>query len=152
MRTHFCLLSALLLSAGSVAQQTITELEPLSFGLLAITDNSSVSSVTVLPSNTSASSNSIYVVKQGRAAELLFEGYGARIQVTISDNVNNQPLSNLHNNQRFYLNRLIYNPTLVTDSYGSAVLKVGGQISTSGDGSTYNDGYYDATVSLTVDF
>lgn len=146
------LIAFLFLFCISSAHARITQLEPLNFGKLVVQKNNRVSSITILPSNTSSSTNDIYIFEKGHSAEFALEGFPARAQLTVSDFVSNQIVDNVFGGATFVLNRLIYQNTITTDSFGSALLNVGGQLSTSGDNSTYYDGYYDATVEITVNF
>lgn len=138
------------LTFSSCAQVTL--LEQLSFGKIVISDNQSISSITLLPSNTNTLTNKIYLLEKGHAAELLLEGYPARIQVNVSDFVSDQPLNNIFGGASLILNQLIYNATITTDTTGTALLRVGGQLSTSGDGNTYKDGIFDTTIEVTLNY
>lgn len=130
----------------------VTILEPLDFGKLVIGSNNRVSSITLIPGNTSTSTNDIYILKQGHTAELLLEGYPARKQINISNFISNQPVTNLYGGEDFILERLIHPSSVNTDSYGSVLLNIGGQLNTTGSGGVYLDGNYDATIEITIDF
>jgi len=136
----------------TTAQARVTQLESLDFGKVVIQKNDRVSSITLLPSNTTTTTNDIYMFAKGHSAELAFEEYPAHIQLTISDFVNDEIVDNVYGGADFILNQLLYQNIITTDSYGSALLNIGGQLSTSGDSGSYYDGYYDATVEITINY
>lgn len=141
---------ALLLSPQLCAQITI--LEQLSFGKLVISNNHIVSSLTLQTSNTSNFTNNITLFEKGHVGQLLLEGFPARVQINVSDFVSDQPMSNIFGGPPLVLNRLIYNSPVFTNSLGTALLRVGGRISTTGDGRSYNDGNYNTTVEVEISF
>ena len=60
------LILAVFLTTDLYAQ--VTPLEQLNFGKIVISDNQSVSSITLLPSNTNTLTNKIYLLEKGHAA------------------------------------------------------------------------------------
>lgn len=143
-------ITALLFMPQVYAQ--VTMLEQLNFGKLVISSNQTASSLTLLPSNTNSFTNHITLLEKGHVGQLLLEGFPARIQINVSDLVSEQSLNNTFGGPPLVLNRLIYNSPVLTNSLGTALLRVGGQISTTGDGRSYNDGNYNTTVEVEISF
>ncbi|MBE0360304.1 MULTISPECIES: DUF4402 domain-containing protein [Pseudoalteromonas] len=131
------------------ALSQVTVLEPLSFGTIVVVENTPSSSVTLLPSGTSSGTN-IHIMRNGYPAELLFEGFGARVQINITDSGVHQPLTRINGGTAFTLDNIIYANSIVTNAYGMATLKIGGQLSASGDGQLYLDDNYSTTVEITI--
>jgi|TARA_B100001059_G_C17831069_1_gene584727 hypothetical protein len=143
------LLLSVFFSAKVLAQVTV--LEPLNFGTIVVVKNTPSSSITLLPSGTSSTTN-IHLMHSGNPAELLFEGYGARVQLNISDTGVYPSLSRVNGGNAFILNNVIYASSVTTNAYGMGVLKVGGQLSTSGNGQPYIDDNYSTTIELTISY
>lgn len=145
--------SILLLSAffSTTLFAQVTVLEPLNFGTIVVVKNIPGSSITLLPNGTSSATN-IHLMQSGHPAELLIEGYGARVQLNISDMGVYSPLERVNGRNKFTLNNIIYAPSIITNAYGMGILKVGGQLSTSGNGQPYLDDSYSTTIELTISY
>lgn len=143
---------ALITITSLFSTQSITQLEPLRIGALIVADNQRESTATILPTGSIFSTNDIYILERGQPAELLFEGYGARVQLNISDFTVDEKLINSYISEYFIIKKLIYNKVIFTDYHGTALLKVGAQIATTGDNKDYKDTIYDTSISLTIDF
>lgn len=140
-----------LLSLRTVADVTIVE--PLSFGKIAISDNSIVSTLAISRNNTIQSSNNIHVIIPGEAAEILVDNIGANIALNINATVTNDFAHELGlGGAAFTLNSLDYQPTIITDSFGRKVFRLGASLQTSGLGGSYIDGNHSATITLDITY
>lgn len=137
-------------SANALSQITVNE--SLNFGTIVIAKNTPGSSITLFP-NGSSTGNNIYRMKNGHPAELLFEGYGAGVQINITD-IGYQPsLKRVNGGNEFILTRLIYsNSVITTNSRGTAILRIGGELSVSGNGQPYLDDSYSTLVELVISY
>lgn len=142
-----------LLSSSFLASADVQILSPLSFGKIVVAGNVQKSSLTVSKNYTSSSTNSIYVITPGQPAEVLVENIGANVALNVSVTV----LSDFSHDLAvptgaLSLASLDYLPVVTTNAYGQAVMRIGGVLETSGDGSSYVDGNYSATVEIMINF
>lgn len=145
---EFTFLLSFLFSSNTFSQVTV--IEPLNFGTIVVVKNTASSSITLFP-NGASTSNNIHFIERGHPAELLLEGFGARVQVNISDTGSQPSLRRVNSGNVFTLTNLIYpNSTITTNSYGMATLKIGGQLNASGNGQSYLDDQYSTTVEITI--
>ncbi len=132
------------------AYAQVSVIEPLNFGTIVVIKNMPDTAVTIFP-NGSTTSKNIHIMQRGQPAELLFEGYAPRIQITVSDFATPTQFRRVNGGNEFILSNLTFLPsTVVTNAYGMATVKIGGQLNTSGNGLPYLDGSYSATVEVTI--
>jgi len=136
---------------GKVCAQ-VSVMEPLSFGTIVVVKNTLDTAVTLSPNGSSISKN-IHIMQRGQPAELLFEGFAPRIQITVNDFSSPTQFRRVNGGNEFTLSNLTFSPAIVTtNSYGMAIVKIGGQLTTSGNGLPYLDGNYSAIVEVTIDY
>ena len=147
----YALLALLLLSPSSGKAWSSTEEEPLSFGIFAAPDNSSVHKLRIFYDNSLPDTvGQIYILEPGRAGRYRLSGLPANRSLNIT--VTATPMSTVANpqvNEEFVLDSFIYPPT-ITDATGSALLELGATLSTTGSGSSYQSTQYRATITITV--
>ncbi|MFT7356138.1 MAG: hypothetical protein ACI92T_003190 [Pseudoalteromonas distincta] len=130
----------------------VSVIEPLSFGTIVVVKNAPDTSVTLSP-NGSITSKNIHIMQVGQPAELLFEGLAPRIQITVNDFASPTQFRRVNGGNEFTLSNLTFLPaTVTTNAYGMATVKIGGQLTTSGNGLPYLDGSYSAIVEVTIDY
>lgn len=146
----FYLIVCLCLSGTVYAQVSV--IEPLSFGAIVVVKNTPDTAVTLFP-NGSTTSKNIHIMQVGQPAELLFEGFAPRIQITVNDFASPIQLRRVNGGNEFTLSNLTFLPaTVTTNAYGMATVKIGGQLATSGNGLPYLDDSYSAIVEVTIDY
>ena len=134
------------------AYAQVSVIEPLSFGTIVVVKNAPDTSVTLSP-NGSITSKNIHIMQVGQPAELLFEGLAPRIQITVNDFASPTQFRRVNGGNEFILSNLTFLPaTVTTNAYGMATVKIGGQLTTSGNGLPYLDGNYSALVEVTIDY
>ncbi|MBG9997762.1 MULTISPECIES: DUF4402 domain-containing protein [Pseudoalteromonas] len=148
MKNYILIFSALFCTS---AYSQITMIEPLDFGTIVVVKNEPGSSITV-QKNGSSSGVNVHIIKRGAPAELLFENFGARVQIYITDSGNYQKLSRINGGTQFTLDSLIYTNSITTNAYGMAVLAIGGKLVLSGDGESYLDDRYSTTIDITISY
>ncbi|MBF0472060.1 MAG: DUF4402 domain-containing protein [Gammaproteobacteria bacterium] len=160
---HALSLFLLWLLTGVSAAETITEVNRLSFGKIVVLDNSEVSTVTIYADGRQPkSSGDIVILDEGtHAIYQLFDFPPLQvvsIRVTggimytgvLGGSKGNFTLSDF--TLPGTVGGEINPPTARTDANGDLTLLIGATFSTSGDGRTYYDGDYSATVDILVTY
>ena len=138
----------------SLAFAGTTVIETLSFGTVAVLDNSSTSEVTVTSTNTVSCTNHIRILIPGHRAEFLLTSYPTYTTVFTTVNIlSAETTSPATASEQFTLINLEIAPSVTTDGTGFASVYVGGTLRTSGSGSgQYFDSSYTATYELNLNF
>lgn len=131
-----------------VTTANVSVVEPLHFGKIAITSNSSVSTTTVRRNGSQLSTNKILIVQQGAPAILQLSNFPIYTTITLSAIT---PVSSgmpYSGSEQFTLTALDMPATIQVDGLGEATLLIGGTLATSGLGGMY---YNDAVYHIYVD-
>lgn len=126
-------------SAASVAD--IVLLRALSFGKIAVRHNDVVSNYSIDYNGETTIPNDIVVITQPTTAEFLISGYAPHKNLSISVVVTS-PVSSTPSPEEFTLSAVDAPATVKTAGDGSALLTVGGTLTTSGSGNNYVDVTY----------
>ncbi|MBB1380190.1 MULTISPECIES: hypothetical protein [unclassified Pseudoalteromonas] len=149
MLKYSCLL--IIFSSFSAVSQ-VTIFQQLNFGTVVVAKNERVSTLELLPNGRSSSTNDIHIIEGGEVAEVLIENFPPRVQLIISDTVNDMPLTSTSGGSSFILNKLLYRNDIVTNGLGTAEVHIGGLISTSGNNSDYFDEQFKSIIQITIEY
>lgn len=133
---------------------TITEVQPLSFGRVAVANNSSVQQVSVSALGNITSSAGIRVITAGSPAIFLLSDFPGNLFINLSASII-QPGTNsgVVSGEQFTLTGLDVASFIATRPDGTATVPVGGTLQTSGSGSVnFADTDYTARLMLTISF
>lgn len=144
-----CILPILSLSASA----GVAPLRGLSFGTIAIADNTTVGSYTIDYFGNISVSPHFLLISAGEPAEFLLFDYpaGSRVHITptvIAANTNSSPFSV----EQFTLINLTSPGSVLIRSDGTASATIGGTLRTSGLGGNYTDANYTINIQVAFDF
>lgn len=136
------------------AGATVTLIEPLSFGTIAVLDNSVASDIIISQTDQTTIVNHIRVIEPGRAAEFVLTDLPGNVQVFTSATITQMTTTTVDPapTEQFTLVSVDTAPSVTTDGTGYASIKVGGTLRTSGNGSSYVDVQYRARLQLTFNY
>jgi len=136
------------------AGATITLIEPLSFGTIAVLDNSVTSDITISQTSQTTIVNHIRVIEPGNAAEFVLTDLPGNVQVFTTVSVTQMTTTTVNPapTEQFTLVSVDTAPFVYTDGTGYASIKVGGTLRTSGNGGNYVDVQYQASLQLTFNY
>lgn len=161
MRWFFAIFTAVLIYGTSASAQTMTEVQPLSFGTFAILNNNAVQTITVAPNNSTVYDPDIIADVEAQRGHYLLEDLPANVTFYLGVSVSNPPndggliLDNASpitgGGQAFQLINFTVNTAneVVTDGNGDADFYIGATLITTGNGTTYPDGVYNGTYDIT---
>ena len=132
MAKHVKLLFLLCLSMPSVAEFTIDN--PLSFGEIAITGNTSVSTVTITRSGGALSTNNIFIIRPGSPGVYTLSNFQPYIVANLSVDLPAYSAMTYPNTAQFTMTAVDMPASVNLNAAGSAQFKIGGTLSTSGEG------------------
>ncbi|MEZ7189430.1 DUF4402 domain-containing protein [uncultured Pseudoalteromonas sp.] len=150
---RFLLLATVLFCVFSTPLQAAsTEQQALDFGTLVILANTNTSSVIVKDDGSINTQGSVYVLKNGRPAELLLTDFPARTQLTMNLVA---PVDLTHdidgNSSAGFSVRLNGFPKyVITNEFGEAKVFIGGILTTDRSAKPYADGQYSSTTFLEI--
>ena len=136
---HFTAKVILLLSSvmcGS-ALADITEITPLSFGKVAISDNSSPQTITVTTAGNVYYSSHIHPIQTAQRGVFRLTNFPANQLLSVTTQTASPSTSSAQaSSEQFSLTNIQTTTYVTTDSSGAVTTYVGGILSTSGNGST----------------
>ncbi len=138
--------------APAACAQELTQIQPLSFGTLAISNNASSRFITVDPNNNVTSDSYIVTGIDPVRGEYLLENQdpSRALDIDISDGnltLNDSGVGNFMTIDTYTTN----NPS--TDAGGNATIFIGGTLRTSGNGSGYTNGnFQDNNMTMIVNY
>ncbi|GBL03997.1 DUF4402 domain-containing protein [Glaciecola sp. KUL10] len=146
------LLCLLIIIAAFFSQATITELQPLDFGKVAITKNDASGSISIDESGNTQVSGGFAILEQGQHAIYELSDLPTSRTLTIDvDIINSTMIPDLSSEETFELSIIRNSNTVFTGDSGTAILSFGGQITTSGSGSNrFTDTDYNSTIQITI--
>lgn len=142
-------LSAPVAAAGAKAQ-TITELEPLSFGNFVVRSNTTIGTVTVPQDGSPSASPEIILLTMGSKG--LYRITGLRAGMEVGLDVIASPLlaTPVPSSQYFNITAVDHPAILKIEGDGATTFSLGATLSTSGTGLAYTDTTYSGTLDITV--
>lgn len=134
--------------------ETETLIKELSFGTIAVVNNSVTSDVTMTAGGQQTSTNHIRTIVPGYAAEVHLTGYPVNSQVFTTANITNPTAAPLVGGptENFTLISVTTAPSVIINELGFAAITIGGTLRSSGAGPQYNDTLYRANISVTLNF
>lgn len=126
--------------------------EPLSFGSIVVRDNRTQGSVIVPAYGHSSSSGGILVINPGKPGELVFTDYPPYIELTVTPILPVTTRIEAGESEQFTLDRIDIPYRIRTDSSGMARAKMGGRLTTSGNGGHYHNAAYKAFFYLDISY
>lgn len=132
----------------------VTIVDKLSFGTIAILDNTTTSDITVAVDGKTTVTNHIRIIELGQPAHFILSSFPAYTQlfttanILIAETTSTAPVS-----QQFTLINLTTAPSVVTNGTGIAEAFIGGTFRTSGSGvGQYVDSLYTANIELSISY
>ena len=142
-------LSIIALCLMQAAHAAFSVVNKLSFGTVAILNNSTPSEITIHLNNQYTITNHIRVLRPGQRGEYLLSAYPPYTQLFVSANITfTQTASTVGSSEQFTLTSLTTAPSVTTDAAGTATIYVGGTLQTSGSGAGQ---YFDTDYSVSFD-
>lgn len=132
----------------------MTVVEPLSFGSIALKDNSQVWQLHQLSSGNVIVENGIIILEAGQAGEYFFYNLppSTTIAITVLDGTGDTDFSGGTTATQFSIQPYLDFPTYNTNQHGELTLKMPGILKTSGNGLTYHDGVYYRFFQLDINY
>ncbi|WOT05605.1 DUF4402 domain-containing protein [Shewanella youngdeokensis] len=147
----FTALSTIILSHSPAVAELYFD-EPLSFGSIIITDNSTVGSITVPAYGNTVTSGGVMVLTPGNPAELVFTDYIPYSTLTVTPMLPVTTSITSGITEQFTLDQIDIPSRIRTDSAGMARVKMGGRLTTSGNGGRYINTAYKAVFHIDISY
>ena len=128
-------------------------IEPLSFGIIAIGDNSVLSEIKITSSGNTITTNQAFILSPGNRAEIFlslfppFSQLNTTATVTVAETTVTSGTT-----EQFTLTDVFTQSSVSLDATGSGTIHVWGTIRTSGNSLGYLDTNYLARYEVTIDF
>jgi hypothetical protein len=146
-------LTAVLLLLPAVARTEVQQIQPLSFGKIAIASNSSVSTTTVRRNGSQSSTHKIFIVQKGQPASIQLADFPIFTTIHLSAITPVTSSMPYGGSEQFTLTALDMPESIKTDNSGRANFYIGGTIATSGMGGSYfNGASYDLYIDLELSY
>ena len=135
--------------AFGLEAQTVTEIQPLSLGAIAVSKNSTKESLTIQLDGKTKRSSGIIPTVPGSVGQFALNGFPSSQSLAVSIDPVVLSLAGDGLGKTFSLG-FSYFPLVTTDANGDAVLDIGATLKTSGDGTSYgnNAHFGNATISF----
>ena len=145
-----CVLGLSLFAANVATAQTITTVQELSFGVIAIRDYSAVGRVTIETSGAHTYNSNVFIHEIPQRGEYRLTGGTPNAFYTVSMT----PSVTLNGPGGFFtLDNFVVTPAaLFTDALGEDTFYITGRLQTQGGGINYPDGTYDTNFVITIAF
>jgi hypothetical protein len=143
----------LVATTTAISAPLIEEQQRLNFGKLAITDNTSISQLSVHPTGLNINIQGYFVkMSSGSPGSYQFSGFPAFTTLTVSL-LNTAMLSanDIGFSELLSVDNYDFG-TLVTDDQGEAELSLGARLNSSGNSGSYADAIYSGNATLRVDY
>jgi hypothetical protein len=135
-----------------VAQATVTPIQELDFGVIAITNNNSPASISIDPNGNIQVVGGIAIIEEGNQA--IYELSDMPTNRTLDVDVlvlNPTMLSDISTEESFAFSLIRNSTTVFIDDSGIGLLFIGGKIQTSGSGNTgFSDTNFNSTIQITI--
>lgn len=152
MTKYLLLLLLVTISTASAAELT-TE-TPLNFGKIAIRNNNSISTVSISRTGAPQSTGAIYILTPGTPGVYTLSGLPTYINVNLSVDLPATSAMNYPNTAQFSMTAVDHPSAINMGPTGTAQFKMGGTLSTSGNGTKnyYSGAEYVVYVNLNLDY
>lgn len=142
------------MSITGFVKATITPLQSLNFGTITVTNNNFVSSLSIDPAGNAQVVGGIAIIVPGNHAiyELSDLPSNRRVNVDVIV-INAQMIASAASEETFQFSVIQNTSFLNTDLNGTALLFIGGRITTSGSGvNRFSDTQFNSTIQVSVNF
>jgi hypothetical protein len=145
-------LGILVLSAPLAAEFTIDT--PLSFGEVAVRNNNSVSTLTIMRDGSQYSTNQIMILKNGSPGVFSFGGFPPYTTIKLSVDLPAYSAMTYPNTAQFQMTAIDMPSSINLGPTGSGQFKMGGTLSTSGNPAQnyYSGASYTIYLNLNIDY
>lgn len=139
------------LTLPAAAQETMTEIQPLDFGLFSLRDNAAQHTVAVAASDNSYVADPAFVVATPpQRAEYFLEGFTPGTQIFVNVDDGGLTLGGGGGTAVFSSITYTVSPgTIIADGAGEATVFVGATLRTIGDSNVYPSGAYSDSIDIT---
>lgn len=128
-------------------------IQPLQFGKIAITGNSSVSVTSVRRNGSQTSSNKILIIERGHPAIIQLSNYPAYTTLSLSASPPFYSGAAYPGTEQFAITAVDMPATVRTDPTGQVQFNLGGTLSTSGVGGVYySNAVYEMYIDIEISF
>lgn len=135
------------------ASATINVINTLSFGNIAIGNNSTPSEITVQTNGQVSNTNHIWRLEPGHPAEIVLTDYPPYVELTTTVSIIQSETTVVSGNtEQFTLTEVYTAPSVVTNIAGEATVYIGGTLRTSGNSGNYLSTQYQALYKLTISY
>ncbi len=147
------LVSSLYFSFTTSVRATITEVDQLDFGTIALSPLTGVQVLSITYDGIITADADIHIVVPGNPGEWLLTNFPVSTTLTV-DLPNSVTLSRVGggNPDNFTVKNLETEPSTVTDGTGAFTLHIGGDMETTSGGPSYIDGDYEGSFDITINF
>ncbi len=147
----FLLLGFLILPQQVQAQETITEVRRLDFGLFSLHDNDAQYTIAVDANDDSfVADPTFFIGTPPHRGEYLLEGFTPGTEITVNVDDSGLTLDGAGGTEVFATINYTVAPAIITaDGAGEATIYVGGTLRTRGDTTIYDSGSYEGDIDIT---
>ncbi len=132
----------------------ITQLTPLSFGTVAVSDNTAAQTINVTTSGRAYYSNYVHPIQDAQRGVYLLSNFPTNQILSVTTQaISSTTTSSQASSEQFSLTNVNTTTYVTTDASGEATIYVGGTLSTSGSGSSaFSNTQYTAQFQITVNY
>lgn len=151
---RFCCLVVVLVAMWGAPcfAQTITRVQPISFGMFVIKNNASAHNIQVSRTNSVTADSAFALFTNPVRGEYDLSGFPASTPFTVSFFATPITVGGSGTGEAFTLGSFTPGTGLSTDSSGDAQLRFGATLTTSGSGINYSNGSYQGELDITVNY
>lgn len=131
--------------------QTVTQIQPLSFGTFATSNNNGNYTITVNPGNGSVYDPRIIAETQAQRGEYLLQGQDPNRALDITVTNGSMTLNDFGVGDTISITNYTNNSPS-TDGAGDATIYIGATLTTNGSGTQYPSGSYADNIDITVNY
>lgn len=148
----FCWMASSFISFYAIADVRVDQ--SLSFGNIAIKDNSQSWSMRLQSNGSITVDNSIIVLEPGKVGKIFFYNLppSTLVSVSIIDGTGETQFAGSATPNQFTVLPFLDFPTFTTNAFGEYLLTLPGVLQTSGNGSRYIDGSYYRYFELSINY
>lgn len=149
---RFISLSAFLYFFVFCSYSAITPLQSINFGTIAVTNNSFPSSITIDPAGNTQVVGGLAIISAGNHGVYEISEQLPNTSVSVAVSVlNSQMIGQIASEETFTFDVINNVNSIFADNNGTAILQIGGRISTSGNASkAFTDTTFESTIQITI--
>lgn len=137
-----------------LSQADITVEKHLNFGKVAILDNATSSTITIFSNGTQSTHANIVAITKGYPGRYLLSNFppSTQLSISLSSGSTLSSFAGAPPPTQFYIEPYLDFSLWQTDALGEVTLLVPGNLRTTGDGNSYQDGTYYRYYDLTINY